>query len=319
LATPAKRVGAALMVWSLFGAFGEPVPVSRWLGADGVASLRLAGVAVTGALLFHAGLTGPVGEGRSLFARVPVLPLTHVSGRGDVAHPPPRMGEHGETTTPPTVLVADDHRTLAAALVLLLDTAGLSAVTASDPHQVVAEAERLRPAVVLLDLRLGDGTTSVDHIPALVALGCRVLVLTGVTDPVELGRALEAGAAGIVPKTSDPDTVVTSVRNTLAGLVAGRDDYSLRCLDELRAARRRRQERYAPFERLTAREAAVLADMMRGLPADAISEAHYVSLATVRSQIRAVLQKLGVNSQLAAVAMAHRSGWSLDRRTEPAA
>jgi DNA-binding NarL/FixJ family response regulator len=229
------------------------------------------------------------------------------------------MGEQGETTTPPTVLVADDHWALAAGLALLLDTAGLSAVAAADPHDVVAEAERLRPAVVLLDLRLGDGTTSVGHIPALVGLGCRVLVLTGVTDPVELGRALEAGAAGIVPKTSDPDTVITSVRNTLAGRKARRDHYSLRCLDELRAARRRLQDQYAPFERLTAREAAVLADMMRGLPADAIAEAHYVSLATVRSQIRAVLQKLGVNSQLAAVAMAHRCGWSSDHRTEPAA
>jgi two-component system, NarL family, nitrate/nitrite response regulator NarL len=229
------------------------------------------------------------------------------------------MDQHEETLTPPTVLVADDHRTLAAGLALLLDTAGHSAVTAADPHQVVAEAEVLRPAVVLLDLRLGDGTTSVRHIPALVELGCRVLVLTGVTDPVELGRALEAGASGIVPKTSDPDTVVTAVRNALAGREAHRDGYRIRCLDELRAERRRQQQQYAPFDSLTAREAAVLAEMMRGLSADVIADLHYVSLATVRSQIRAVLRKLEVNSQLAAVAMAHRCGWSPDRRTEPAA
>ena len=100
---------------------------------------------------------------------------------------------------------------------------------------------------------------------------------------------------------------------------AGSDGYALGCLDELRAARRRRREAYAPFDSLTAREAAVLADIMLGRPADVIASAHYVSLATVRSQIRAILRKLGVNTQLAAVAMAHRCGWSLDQRTEPAA
>jgi DNA-binding NarL/FixJ family response regulator len=215
--------------------------------------------------------------------------------------------------------VADDHRTLAAGLALLLDTAGFPAVAASDPHDVVAIAERLQPAVVLLDLRMGDGSTSVRHIPALVGLGCRVLMLTGITDPVELGEALEAGASGIIPKTSDPDTVVTSVRNALAGRDATSDVFALRCLDELRAARRRRREQYAPFDSLTAREAAVLADMMLGHTAETIAVAHYVSLATVRSQIRAVLRKLGVNTQLSAVAMAHRCGWSLELRGEPAA
>jgi DNA-binding NarL/FixJ family response regulator len=56
----------------------------------------------------------------------------------------------------------------------------------------------------------------------------------------------------------------------------------------------------------------VLAGLLAGEPAEAIAHRSYVSLATVRSQIRAILLKLGVNSQLAAVAMAREAGWSPD-------
>jgi DNA-binding NarL/FixJ family response regulator len=60
----------------------------------------------------------------------------------------------------------------------------------------------------------------------------------------------------------------------------------------------------ANFERLTQREAIVLGALVDGLTADEIAGAHFVALTTVRSQIRAVLHKLGVRSQLAAVALA---------------
>ena len=81
---------------------------------------------------------------------------------------------------------------------------------------------------------------------------------------------------------------------------------------------REREAVLAPFAHLTAREAEVLADLMEGLATDVIAERHYVSLATVRSQVRAVLQKLCVNSQLAAVALAYRSGWSIEERATAA-
>lgn len=64
------------------------------------------------------------------------------------------------------------------------------------------------------------------------------------------------------------------------------------------------------FQYLTRREKQVLQALMRGETADEISRSSYVSLTTVRSQIRSILTKLGVSSQLAAVALAYRSGWS---------
>jgi len=61
---------------------------------------------------------------------------------------------------------------------------------------------------------------------------------------------------------------------------------------------------------LTEREQSVLAELMEGHCAEEIAKAAFVSISTVRSQIKAILQKLGVNSQLAAVALTRRAGWS---------
>lgn len=63
-------------------------------------------------------------------------------------------------------------------------------------------------------------------------------------------------------------------------------------------------------EWLTARERAVLVAMVDGMSAEEIAAAHYVTVATIRTQIRAVLSKLGVKSQLAAVAYANRVMWT---------
>jgi two-component system, NarL family, nitrate/nitrite response regulator NarL len=72
------------------------------------------------------------------------------------------------------------------------------------------------------------------------------------------------------------------------------------------------------FDRLTRREEEVLSALMRGAKARDICAQSYVSMPTVRSQIRSILIKLGVTSQLAAVALAYQSGWSGSRTREPA-
>jgi DNA-binding NarL/FixJ family response regulator len=64
------------------------------------------------------------------------------------------------------------------------------------------------------------------------------------------------------------------------------------------------------FERLSPRERQVLQALMRGLTASEISREAFVSMPTVRSQIRSILMKLGVSSQLGAVVLAYRSGWN---------
>jgi DNA-binding NarL/FixJ family response regulator len=73
------------------------------------------------------------------------------------------------------------------------------------------------------------------------------------------------------------------------------------------------------FATLTDREEVVLAELLEGHCAEEIAKTAFVSISTIRSQIKSILQKLGVNSQLAAVALARRAGWSLDhpRDTRP--
>src|SRR5207248_6808667 len=66
----------------------------------------------------------------------------------------------------------------------------------------------------------------------------------------------------------------------------------------------------APFGRLTVRERGVLQRMMDGKTAGEIAAESFVSVATIRSQIRGVLRKLGVHNQLAAVALAQKTGWT---------
>jgi DNA-binding NarL/FixJ family response regulator len=82
----------------------------------------------------------------------------------------------------------------------------------------------------------------------------------------------------------------------------------------LAALRRHRSfvtEQTAPFEQLSLREKDVLRELIAGKSVEMIARDWVVSIATVRTQVRGVLTKLGVNSQLAAVAKAGAAGWSV--------
>jgi len=213
-----------------------------------------------------------------------------------------------------TVVVVDDHVLFAQSISLALEAGG-AAVDLVPPSSAAAVLDACRsaaPATVLLDLNLGSGLDGLDLVRPLQSVGCRVVVLTGEQGDDVWGAALEQGAAAVLPKDVDVDELVTTVRRVQAGedVVDPGRRHAL-----LAAARRSRDgvaERLAVFERLTPREAEVLRHLAAGLPAAAIASSAHVSEATVRTQIRAVLSKLGVQSQLQAVAVARRAGW-LDR------
>lgn len=209
------------------------------------------------------------------------------------------------------VLLVEDHDLLAGTVVLALRVRGVEAESISGPDAtaVLAAAQRLAPVVVLLDLDLGRLGSGLDLVAPLSAGGAQVAMLTGVTDRAQLAACVEAGAVGLLPKTIPFDELLDAVDRLAAGerLLTARERDDLRA--ELQAHRRSDRDRLAPFEALTAREKAVLARLVAGDSAEVIAEESYVSLATVRSQIRAILVKLDVSSQLAAVAVARRAGW----------
>lgn len=208
-------------------------------------------------------------------------------------------------------MVVEDHGLLAQSLRLALTAEGMSvSVPPLDPVEILAMAERERPDVVLLDLDLGplggDGSAFVEP---LAVNGARVLVVTGGTDKVRLGGCLESGAHGVLSKQAPLDELLDQVRQAAAGKEILRDSDRQALLADLRATRAARRRELAPLESLTPREGHVLRALMDGQSATEIAAQAFVSEATVRTQIRGILTKLGVNSQLAAVALARRVDW----------
>lgn len=218
------------------------------------------------------------------------------------------------------VLVVDQHELAAVGLQLALAGRRWSVETTTGPtaHDIVDHARRFEPQCVLLDIHLGDEIGSgIDLIGPLVQTDAQVVILTAERRRAVLAECLEAGAAGWISKHA----ALGEVDSTLGRLldretVIGRTDRAA-LLGELRAVRDSERRTRAIFDQLTQREALVLAALTDGLSADEIAQAHFVALATVRSQIRGVLQKLGVRSQLAAVALAADHRDLLPRREQP--
>lgn len=218
-----------------------------------------------------------------------------------------------------SVLIVEDHDLLAQSLVFALRAEGVNAETVkpTTTEVILETAEDLKPTVVLLDLDLGGEVgSSVPLIAPLASFGAQVMMVTGVTDRVRLAECLEAGATGLIDKSTPFENLVQSVQEVvdLGTLIPPVQRQEL--LAELRRQRTAAREQLAPFERLTSREQHVLVGLMEGKSAEKIAEESFVSLATVRSQIRAILLKLDVNSQLAAVAAARRAGWTPRPRSD---
>ena len=216
-----------------------------------------------------------------------------------------------------TVLLVEDHTTVSFTLGIALRAEGMRVEVAplDSVEGLIDFASELRPDVVLLDLDLGgaigDGS---DIVEQLTEVSGRVVVLTGAMDFHRLAECLERGASDFVIKSEPYETVLGAVQEAAAGRTRLREAQRQRLLDELGRHRHEVSTRLSGIHQLTARERDVLAAMMEGEQAESIATSSGVSEATVRSQIRGVLTKLGVSSQLAAVAAARRAGWSADHQ-----
>jgi two-component system nitrate/nitrite response regulator NarL len=202
-------------------------------------------------------------------------------------------------------VIVDDHRLLAQSIALALRLEGIDCSVAAldDRDALMHELTGDPPDVVLLDLDLGgsigDGT---DLVGPLSSAGVRVLVLSASNDPVRLGAALEAGAMGVLSKTEPIDVLLAAAASAARGEPAMSETRRRDLLLSAVERRVRRAVSLEPFDRLSERESEVLCSL-------ALAAQAHVSEATVRSQVRGVLTKLGVGSQLEAVAKAHSSGW----------
>lgn len=213
----------------------------------------------------------------------------------------------------PRVLVADHHRLFAEALGSAFRRLGWRALEATGEvtrERLLDLAEAVRPHIVLLDLDYGPNLLAPEVVPELMALGAWVLAVTDGHDRPLLAEALEAGVSGVIDKKDSLERVVQLIRDTVAGMAIFPQSVRSELLTELADLRAEQRARMAPFNRLTRREGQVLALLMMGKTPAEIAVARYVSVTTIRTQIQSVLRKLGVNSQLAAVALARELGWT---------
>ena len=217
------------------------------------------------------------------------------------------------------VLIVEDHRLLADALALGLQGRGLPCRVAAlgELPQVVEQAIEWRPTLVLLDLDLGvvDGLDLVD---GMRSTGARVLVVSGCRDEGRLAAAVALGAVGWVSKSGPFEELLQAAE------LAARDQPLVTPTrrEALAALGRRHLDSDLDLKSrmglLTDREMQILGAMADGLSAQQMAERFVVSIGTIRSHIRAVLTKLGVSTQLAAVAMAQQLAASWRGRGEVA-
>ncbi len=218
------------------------------------------------------------------------------------------------------VLVVEERALIALGLQLVLSASHWDVQAISGPTtELIARAELFEPHCVLLDIHVSGGVgKGIELIGPLMSTGAPVVVLTSERRRIVLAECLEAGASGWIHLSAGVDEVDATLTRVLAGrALIGRAERSA-LLEELRMDRALTVNSDAAFSQLTHREALVLGGLVDGLSAEEIAEAHFVALSTVRSQIRSVLQKLGVRSQLAAVALAGDHRDLLPRLVRPA-
>jgi DNA-binding NarL/FixJ family response regulator len=204
-----------------------------------------------------------------------------------------------------TVLVIDDQRTFAELLQsALASQPDLIAVdVAYDLTTGLELVDECRPDVVIIDVHFaGDARDGIEVATEIRARhpDMRVVLLTGQTDPSLIGRAAVAGANALMAKDGSLDEILQAVRaDSSGGLTV--DSLLLQSLSAHRP-----EDSGVPA--LTPRESDVLAMLVLGLDAKAISDQLQISLNTCRSYIKSLLNKLHAHSQLQAVAIARRRG-----------
>lgn len=199
------------------------------------------------------------------------------------------------------VLIVDDHAIVRNGLAQLLETTDdLELVGAArDGDQAVTMAAELQPDVILMDLSM-PGTDGIAATGRIVAANpsAHVLVLTSFSDKTRILDALQAGAEGYLLKHSEPEVILTGIRD----IVADGSPLDPKAARVLLTNRRTP----GPDTQLTVREQEVLEMIGDGLPNKTIARRLGISERTVKSHLTNVYQRLGVTDRTQAALWAQR-------------
>jgi DNA-binding NarL/FixJ family response regulator len=194
------------------------------------------------------------------------------------------------------VVVVDDEPMVCAHLRTILGSASDIEVvdTAQDGAEAVDAVLRQRPDVVLMDLRMPgvDGLTAIGRIAALPDAPAVVALTTFDADTYVI-RALRAGAAGFLVKSTPPEDLIGLVRVAADGHTVLSATATRRLLDTSTDRQASRDRARARLADLTEREIGVLTCLGEGLSNAQIGQRLYLSEATVKGYVSRMLVKLG--------------------------
>ena len=207
------------------------------------------------------------------------------------------------------VLVADDQSMVRAGFRMLLSREEDIEVVAEAANglEAVEKAARLRPTVVLMDIRMPelDGLEATRRILATDS-AARILILTTFDLDEYVYEALRAGASGFVLKDDPAEQLLSAIRIVAGGEALLSPAITKRVISQFSRIPQRAPQK--DLEDLTERELEVLRLIARGLSNSEIGQELYISDTTVKTHITHIFQKLDLRDRVQAVVLAYESG-----------
>jgi DNA-binding NarL/FixJ family response regulator len=233
---------------------------------------------------------------------------------GAVQDHPVQDGATPGTGSAPRVLIADDQDLVRTGFRLILASRGIRVVgEAADGAQALAETRRLRPDVVLMDIRMPgiDGLQAtrqiIRHLP-----DCRVIILTTFDLDRYVYDALAAGASGFLLKDVTPAHLAAAVRLVGTGDALLAPSITRRLVERFASGDRGPRADGPAIHRdltgLTPRELEVLTLMGRGLSNAELASTLTLSEATVKTHVARIFAKLSLRDRAQAVVLAYETG-----------
>ena len=204
------------------------------------------------------------------------------------------------------LLVADDHEVIRKGLAILLSGSGIEIIAeAANGKEAIEQAEKHRPDVILLDIRMpdGDGLSTLEKLRANVP-DSRVVMLSTYDNPTYIARAVALGASDYVLKGSSREALITTITSAAKGESPSRSGE----LRRVAGAMKIRQVIDDDEVPLTQRETQVLRHVALGLSNKEIGRSLEISVETVKEHVQNVLRKIAVSDRTQAAVWAVRKG-----------
>jgi len=207
------------------------------------------------------------------------------------------------------ILIADDHLIIRQGLRLILETESDFKLVgeASDGAEAVGLCKKLKPDVVLMDLRMPnmDGLTAIEKLrdeePDIA-----IVILTTFNEDELMLRGLQAGARGYLLKDTDRSMLFDTIRAAARGETLLKPEIMARVLAQKNAPSTKSKSNQS-FN-LTEREFEVLESVARGERSKEVAAHLGISERTVKAHLASIYNKLGVDARAAAIAVAAQNG-----------